>query len=111
MNRESRSFDAQAIRVEFLENDRADRRRSNSRSNRFSRSERAAGDRGLTQFGCSDRTTLGGLASYCTPRNKVKLGFVEGLNNKIRVMQRRAYGYRDEEYLRLKILTAFLPRQ
>ena len=25
--------------------------------------------------------------------NKVPLGFVEGLNNKIRVLQRRAYGY------------------
>ena len=24
---------------------------------------------------------------------------VEGVNNKIRVLQRRAYGYRDEEYL------------
>lgn len=51
-----------------------------------------------------------GIISYCHPDNKVKLGFVEGLNNKIRVIQRRAYGYRDEEYLRLKILTAFLPR-
>jgi len=27
------------------------------------------------------------------------------------VIQRRAYGYRDEEYMRLKILTAFLPRK
>jgi hypothetical protein len=27
------------------------------------------------------------------------------LNNKIRVFQRRAYGLRDEEYLRLKVLT------
>ena len=52
-----------------------------------------------------------GIAAYCTPRNKVKLGFVEGLNNKIRVIQRRAYGYRDEEYMRLKILTAFLPKK
>jgi transposase len=51
-----------------------------------------------------------GIASYCHPNNKVKLGFVEGINNKIRVIQRKAYGYRDEEYLRLKILTAFLPR-
>ena len=33
----------------------------------------------------------------------------EGLNNKIRVLQRRAYGYRDEEYLKLKIISAFLP--
>ena len=41
--------------------------------------------------------------------NKVSLGLVEGVNNKIRVLQRRAYGYRDEEYLKLKIVAAFLP--
>ena len=50
-----------------------------------------------------------GIAAYCLPENKVSLGFVEGLNNKIRVIQRRAYGLRDEEYLRLKILTSMLP--
>jgi transposase len=50
-----------------------------------------------------------GIAAYCKPENKVALGFVEGLNNKIRVFQRRAYGLRDEEYLKLKILTAGLP--
>lgn len=50
-----------------------------------------------------------GIASYCKPENKVPLGFVEGFNNKIRVIQRRAYGLRDEEYLRLKILTCMLP--
>ena len=51
-----------------------------------------------------------GIASYCHPDNKVSLGLVEGLNNKIRVLQRRAYGYRDEEYLKLKIVAAFLPQ-
>ena len=50
-----------------------------------------------------------GIAAYCQPENKVALGFVEGLNNKIRVIQRRAYGLRDEEYLQLKILTTMLP--
>ncbi len=50
-----------------------------------------------------------GIAAYCKPENKVPLGFVEGLNNKIRVLQRRAYGLRDEEYLQLKILTCMLP--
>jgi transposase len=50
-----------------------------------------------------------GIAAYCKPENKVSLGFVEGLNNKIRVIQRRAYGLRDEEYLRLKVLTCMLP--
>ena len=50
-----------------------------------------------------------GIAAYCHPENKVALGFVEGLNTKIRVIQRRAYGLRDEEYLRLKVLTCMLP--
>jgi transposase len=50
-----------------------------------------------------------GIASYCHPENKVSLGMVEGLNNKIRVLQRRAYGFRDEEYLKLKIIASFLP--
>ena len=51
-----------------------------------------------------------GIAAYSKPENKVSLGFVEGLNNKIRVIQRRAYGLRDEEYLRLKILTCILKK-
>ncbi len=50
-----------------------------------------------------------GIAAYCQPDNKVSLGYVEGLNNKIRVIQRRAYGLRDEEYLRLKVLSCTLP--
>ena len=50
-----------------------------------------------------------GIAAYTLPENKIALGFVEGLNNKVRVFQRRAYGLRDEEYLRLKVLTCSLP--
>lgn len=50
-----------------------------------------------------------GIVSYCTFGQDLKLGFVEGLNNKIRVIQRRAYGLKDEEYLKLKILTSKLP--
>lgn len=50
-----------------------------------------------------------GIAAYCRPQNKVSLGLVEGLNNKIRVIQRSAYGYRDEDYLKLKIIASFLP--
>lgn len=51
-----------------------------------------------------------GIAAYCLPENKVSRGFVEGLNNKIRVIQRRAYGLRNAEYLQLKILTCMLPK-
>lgn len=50
-----------------------------------------------------------GVVSYCNPENKVSLGCVEGLNNTIRVIQRTAYGFRDEEYLAMKIITHFLP--
>lgn len=46
-----------------------------------------------------------GIASHCVLGDGIKLGYVEGLNNKIRVFQRRAYGLQDEKYLRLKILT------
>jgi transposase len=49
-----------------------------------------------------------GIAAYCVAKKKFSLGFVEGLNTKVRVIQRRAYGLRDEEYLRLKILTCML---
>jgi transposase len=50
-----------------------------------------------------------GIAAFCKSENKVSLGFVEGLNNKIRVIQRRSYGLKDDEYLRLKVLTCMLP--
>ncbi len=50
-----------------------------------------------------------GIAAYSQPTHKIPLGFVEGFNNKIRVLQRRAFGLRDEEYLKLKILTSGLP--
>jgi transposase len=61
------------------------------------------------EFAQMIETHWDGIAAFCKPENKVSLGFVEGLNNKIRVIQRRAYGLRDEEYLRLKVLTCMLP--
>jgi transposase len=50
-----------------------------------------------------------GIISYCHPNHKVSLGFMEGLNNKIRVIQRRAFGIRDMQYLKLKVITSFIP--
>jgi len=49
-----------------------------------------------------------GIISYCHPEHKISLGFMEGLNNKIRVIQRRAYGIKDQEYLMLKVITSFI---
>lgn len=40
-------------------------------------------------------------------RLNVSNSYSEGLNNKIRLIQRRAYGYKDFEYLRLKIFQQF----
>ena len=44
------------------------------------------------------------LARCCHPLNT---SVVEGINNTIKVVKRRAYGYRDEEYFFLKIRAAF----
>ena len=49
------------------------------------------------------------IAAYGQPESTGALGFVEGLNNTIRVILRRCDGLRDEEYRRLKILTCTLP--
>lgn len=44
-------------------------------------------------------------------RNSLRMNysnsFAEGLNNKVRVIQRMAYGYKDFDYLRLKIIQQF----
>jgi transposase len=37
-------------------------------------------------------------------KHKISTGPLEGFNNKIKVLKRRAYGYRDLEYFKLKIL-------
>lgn len=50
-----------------------------------------------------------GIVSYCHPDHKVSLGFMEGLINKIRVIQRRSFGIRDLHYLSLKVITSFIP--
>jgi transposase len=49
------------------------------------------------------RHAQGLLAYYDYP---ISTGPLEGTNNKIKTMQRQAYGYRDQEFFRLKILAA-----
>lgn len=65
--------------------------------------------RPLEKFAAMIERHWDGIVSYSEVDNKVSLGYVEGANNKIRGIQRRAYGLRDEEYLHLKILGSFLP--
>lgn len=53
---------------------------------------------------------LHGIVSHC--RHPLNTSVVEGINNTIKVIKRRAYGYRDKEYFFLKIRAAFpgIPR-
>lgn len=46
-----------------------------------------------------------GITAYCTAEAKISPGCTEGLNNKVRVIQRRAYVWWGKEYLRPKVLT------
>jgi transposase len=50
-----------------------------------------------------------GIVSWCKEENHVPLGFVEGLNSRIRKIQAQGYGYKDIDHLDLKILTCMLP--
>lgn len=49
-------------------------------------------------------THLGGILAHC--RYPLSTGFLEGMNNKIKVMKRMAYGYRDLDYFFLKLRAA-----
>jgi transposase len=46
-----------------------------------------------------------GILARC--RHPLNTSIVEGINNTIKVIKRRAYGYRDDEYFFLKIRAAF----
>ena len=48
-----------------------------------------------------------GILSFCD--KKVPLGYIESANLKARNVIRRAYGYRDKEYMKLKIIQASTP--
>ena len=48
-----------------------------------------------------------GILAFCD--KKVSLGYIESANLKARNVIRRAYGYRDKEYMKLKIIQACTP--
>lgn len=50
---------------------------------------------------------LDGILAYCD--KKISLGFIESANLKARNAIRMAYGYRDKEYMKLKIIHACTP--
>jgi transposase len=70
--------------------------------NDWLRRARASGIRMLAQFANTlEEHAEGILAYYDAP---ISTGPLEGTNNKIKLMQRQAYGYRDQAFFKLKIL-------
>jgi transposase len=60
-----------------------------------------SGVRMLSRFAQTLRIHREGILNYY--EHRITTGALEGTNTKIRVMQRKAYGFRDEEYLKLRI--------
>jgi transposase len=70
--------------------------------NRWIRQAEASGIRQLIRFAQTLRTHRAGiLAWYDHP---ISTGPLEGTNNKIKLLQRQAYGYRDLDFFKLKLL-------
>jgi transposase len=63
---------------------------------------RASGIRMLEQFADTLQEHQEGVLNYYDYR--ISTGPLEGTNNKIKTMQRQAYGFRNHEFLKLKIL-------
>ena len=61
----------------------------------------ASGVRILQQFAKTLQSHRAGLLAWFDHR--ISTGPLEGTNNKIRTMQRQAYGYRDQEFFQLKL--------
>lgn len=59
----------------------------------------------LQVFARKLRVHLDGILAHC--RYPLHTSFLEGINNKIKVIKRMAYGYRDDAYFFLKIRAAF----
>lgn len=59
----------------------------------------------LAKFARKLAAYVEGIISSC--RWKINTSVLEGINNRIKVIKRMAYGYRDDEYFFLKIKSAF----
>lgn len=59
----------------------------------------------LVDFARRLKARLAGILAHC--RYPLHTGVLEGINNKIKVLKRMAYGFRDDAYFFLKIRAAF----
>lgn len=65
----------------------------------------ASGIKPLQLFADRLKPYLGGILAHC--RWPLGTNLIEGINNKIKVIKRMAYGFRDDAYFFLKIRSAF----
>jgi len=68
------------------------------------RMAKSSGVKTLKKFAKSLQRHFRGLLAYFS--HPISTARVEGINNKIKVLKRKAYGYRDMEYFELKIYSA-----
>jgi transposase len=59
----------------------------------------------LKAFARNLKSKLAGIPAHC--RYPLHTSLLEGINNRIKVLKRMAFGYRDDEYFFLKIMGAF----
>lgn len=59
----------------------------------------------LKRFAANLKKLIGGVLAHC--HWPLGTNLIEGINNKIKVIKRIAYGFRDDAYFFLKIRAAF----
>ena len=69
------------------------------------RQSQESGIKALQHFAEKLKGYAGGIIA--SARHRLNTSVLEGMNNKIKVMKRMAYGYRDNAYFFLKIKAAF----
>ena len=82
-----------------------DKATAQARWNEWYRQCDESGIRALQQFANKLKNYISGIIASATHR--LNTSMLEGMNNKIKVLKRMAYGYRDNDYFFLKIKAAF----
>lgn len=82
-----------------------DKARAQARWNKWYKQCNESGIRVLQQFAYKLKKYLRGIIASATHR--LNTSILEGMNIKIKVLKRMAYGYRDNDYFFLKIKAAF----
>lgn len=75
------------------------------RGNEWYRQCQESGIKALKQFAEKLKGNVGGIIA--SARHRLNTSVLEGMNNKIKVIKRMAYGYRENDYFFLKIKAAF----